>query len=226
VDLLEWKREDAFGAERGDAWKNGWKEGWKDGWEEGRKEIVREVAKNCLGAGMNRITIAKTTGLSMETVQEIAAARGAYTGGTYLGLLDWNLKDALEGEREEAWKKGWKEGWKEGWEEGRKEIVREIAKNCLGVGVNQAIIVQATGLPMETVQEIAAACGAYTGGTSVDLSDKNLEAGKEKAWEDSREERAREVAKSLLSLDLNPAAVAQITELPIETIREIAAAEE
>jgi predicted transposase YdaD len=64
-----------------------------------------------------------------------------------LGLLDWNLKDALEAEREDAW------------EEGRNDAAREIAKNLLALSMSQATIADVTGLPIETVQEIAATLG-------------------------------------------------------------------
>jgi predicted transposase/invertase (TIGR01784 family) len=63
-------------------------------------------------------------------------------------LEEWNLEDALEAEREEAW------------EEGRADKAGEVAKNLLALGVSPATIAKATGLPMETIQEIAAAPGA------------------------------------------------------------------
>jgi hypothetical protein len=62
-------------------------------------------------------------------------------------LEEWKLEDALEAEREDAW------------EEGREDKAREIAKSLLALGMNPATIAEAAGLPIETVQEIAATLG-------------------------------------------------------------------
>jgi predicted transposase YdaD len=56
---------------------------------------------------------------------------------------EWKLEDALVVEREE--------GWEEGLEKGREEV----ARNALIKGVSVEFIREITGLPTETIQNLA-----------------------------------------------------------------------
>jgi hypothetical protein len=59
--LTEWKLEDALAVER------------EEGREEGREEAKKEDAKNLLALGVSPVTVAKATGLDMETIKGLSA---------------------------------------------------------------------------------------------------------------------------------------------------------
>jgi predicted transposase/invertase (TIGR01784 family) len=66
--LTEWKLEDALVVER----EEGREEGRVEGWEKGRVETKKEDAKNLLALGVSPATVAKATGLDMETVKRLS----------------------------------------------------------------------------------------------------------------------------------------------------------
>jgi hypothetical protein len=62
--LTEWKLEEALVVER--------EEGREEGWEKGREETKREDARNFLALGVSPATVAKATGLDMETIMGLS----------------------------------------------------------------------------------------------------------------------------------------------------------
>ncbi|GHV33298.1 hypothetical protein AGMMS4952_25030 [Spirochaetia bacterium] len=78
--LEEWKIDEAKEAWQEEAWedgrvegeKKGRVEGEKKGRVEGREETKKEDAKNFLALGVSPATVAKATGLDMETIKELA----------------------------------------------------------------------------------------------------------------------------------------------------------
>ena len=82
MPFYEWKLEEALMIEWKEGWIEGWKEGWKAGWAEGRRkcqenreagriEGIELVAKNLLAKGLPTALIQETTGLDMETIENL-----------------------------------------------------------------------------------------------------------------------------------------------------------
>ena len=67
MPFYEWKLEEALMIE----WKEGWIEGWKEGWKAGWVEGIEFVAKNLLAKGLPLTLIQETTGLDMETIENL-----------------------------------------------------------------------------------------------------------------------------------------------------------